>query len=356
MQGNRSKRKEILLVLVSSLLVLIIVELILRTAPNNSGKIKKYGWAVPNNAKYSKMVEDSPGKKVKVEVEYFDYGFKRWGDSGTQKVKMFIIGDSYAQMDRVSNGQEWYSFLEKELNLELFVYGVGGHGSLQEYMVIDDFIDKIRPDLIILQFCDNDYENNLYELDLLVYPYNSNGFRPYLENGEIIYRQPARFYALRRYSSIADRILQIYDRFMRWKIRRNREAYNKQRKAELMGAPKKEKERIRLLREEAFEVTSRIMSMIRKRSEGIPVYLFSVYFSSFSNNLAEKLAKLNNFIYIPLIQEFANAEKENICLRVVNDGHWNRMGNRIVGEGLVAYFKKAGISKINAHVSGVDVN
>ncbi len=102
-----------------------------------------------------------------------------------------------------------------------------------------------------------------------------------------------------------------------------------------MAAPEKEKERIRLLREEAFEVTSRIMSMIRKRSQGIPVYLFSVSFSNFKNHLVEKLAKLNNFIYIPLIQEFVNAEKENICLRVVNDSHWNKMGNRIVGEGWV---------------------
>lgn len=356
MQGNRSKRKEILLALVSSLLVLIIAELILRTTPDNSGRIKKYGWAVPSNAKDSKMIEDSPGKRVKVTVEYFDYGFKRWGDPCSQKVKMFIIGDSYAQMSKVSNGQEWYSFLENELNLELFVYGAGGHGSLQEYMVFDDFIDKIKPDLILLQFCDNDYENNLYELDLSVYPYNSNGYRPYLENDKIIYRQPAPFCTFRRYSSIADKILQVYDRFMRWKVRRNRQAYNKQRQAKLMGAPEKEKERIRLLREEAFEVTNMIMSMIRKRSQGIPVYLFSVSFSNFKNHFVEKLAKLNNFIYIPVIPEFVNAEKENICLRVVNDGHWNRMGNRIVGEGLVAYFKKAGISKISASAPRVDVN
>jgi len=356
MRRDYSKRKEILLALVSSLLVLIIAELALRGTPNSSEKIKKYGWAAPRNTKYVKMVEDIPGAKVKVAVEYFDYGFKRWGNPRSQKIKMFIIGDSYAQMDRVSNGQEWYSFLENQLKLELFVYGAGGHGSLQEYMVFDDFIDKIKPDLILLQFCDNDYENNLYELDLSVYPYNSNGLRPYLESGKIIYRQPVPFYSLRKYSSIASRVLQVYDRFMRWKVRRNRQVYNKQRQAKLTGASEKEREKIRLLKEEAFEVTNRVMSMIRKRSEGIPVYLFSASFYDSNNHLAEKLAKLNNFIYIPVIPEFVNAEKENLCLRVVNDGHWNKMGNKIVGEGLVAYFKKAGISKLSVSVPGVDAN
>jgi len=354
MQRNRFERKEILLVLVLSLLVLFAVELILRTIPNASRKIKQYGWATQGNIKYRKMVKDSPGNTVEVIVEYFDYGFKRWGDPNTQKVKMFIIGDSYTQMDRVSNGEEWYSFLEKELNLELFVYGAGGYGSLQEYMVLNDFIDKIKPDLIILQFCDNDFENNLYELDLSKYPYNSNGYRPYLEKGKIVYRKPVPLCGLRKYSFVADRILQAYDKIAKGRVTRNLLAYNKQMAKKLESAPEKEKERIRLLNDRAFGVTNKIMAMIRKRTKGIPVYFYGVYFSN--NSRAEKLSELNNFIYIPVVAELVNANKEGICLRVVNDGHWNKMGNRLVGEGLVAYFKKAGISKISVPVSGMSTN
>jgi len=92
---------------------------------------------------------------------------------------------------QVSNGEEWYAYLEGHFsNVEVFVSVVEGYGSLQEYLVLDDYIDTIKPNLILWQFCSNDYDNNLYELDLAGYPYNNHGLRPYLEQGAIVYRLP----------------------------------------------------------------------------------------------------------------------------------------------------------------------
>ena len=57
-----------------------------------------------------------------------------------------------------------YAYLEKEFShINFFVYGGGGYGSLQEYMIWDDYIDEIDPDIVIWQFCINDYWNNSYD-------------------------------------------------------------------------------------------------------------------------------------------------------------------------------------------------
>ena len=38
--------------------------------------------------------------------------------------------------------------------------GGGGYGTLQQYLLIKKNLDKIKPDIFIHQFCENDFENN----------------------------------------------------------------------------------------------------------------------------------------------------------------------------------------------------
>ena len=334
---------KLFLVSFSVIISLLAAELILRTT-SSPCNLTKYGWIVAANTEYRKVVEDTPGELVTITVKHFENGFKRWGNINTEKVKMFIIGDSYTKMDFVSNGEEWYSFLEKEFkDLELFVYGAGGYGSLQEYMVLDDYIDKINPDLIVLQFSDNDFTNNLYDLDLLSYPYNNHSFKPYLEKGKIVYRLPLPLSKLRRHSFIAGKILQIYDTIKLKIALGDLEAYKKQRQSRGENAPKKEKERISQLGNAATQVTNNIMAMISKRAGAVPVYFLSM--SRPLSPRIEKLCKKNNFIYIPGIAEYIIPREKNYCLRIVNDGHWNKLGNKFIGERLVEYFKEVGMAK-----------
>src|SRR5262249_39998242 len=136
-------------------------------------------------------VQDQPGQFRTVENTFFKAGFKRWGNLNPPSPKVFILGDSFTEMGLVSNGEEWYGYLEKAFNtVEWFVHGTGGHGSLQEYMVLNDYIDQIKPNLILWQFCPNDYADNFYPWDRKTYPHNNFGIRPYLEHGQIVYKLP----------------------------------------------------------------------------------------------------------------------------------------------------------------------
>ena len=305
--------KNLLLVLSSTLVVLLAVELIGRVIIPPTNKIIKYGWAISANSQIRKVVEDSPGKLVEIKNKYFDNGFKRWGDVNTGKVKMLILGDSYTEMNCVSNGEEWYSYLEKKFtDLELFVYGASGYGSLQEYMVLDDYIDKIKPDLILLQFCENDIVDNLYDLDLLSYPFNNHSSRPYLVNGTIVYKYPLPFSELRKSSFILNRILQIYDKIGFGMATRDLKSYLKQRDVRFNNLPKKEQSNLKKLKKDAFSVTNKIMAMIKKRAGILPVYFLDISYPADSRG--QKLCKQNNFNYIPGINESIIAKENNYYL------------------------------------------
>lgn len=87
----------------------------------------------------------------------------------------------------------YYEVIRRNLNAEIFVYGCGAHGTLQEFLALDKYFDRIKPNLVVLQVCDNDFINNSWQLEGLAAYYNDRRIWPYLINGQIEYRYPRAF-------------------------------------------------------------------------------------------------------------------------------------------------------------------
>ena len=297
----------------------------------------KYGWTIKSDRTLTRKIHDSPGNFRSAHSTFFENGFRRWGDLTKPAIKVLVLGDSYTEDIYVSNGEEWYAYLEKAFkDVELFVYGAGGYGSLQEFLVLDDFIDEIDPDVVVWQFCSNDYSNNLYAWDRSHYPNNNFGVRPYLENGQVIYRLPLPFPELRKYSKFADLLLRLYDvKMKQWNdtifsstsLASAREVNNDER----MLVMAQEKERA------GFEVTQTILQMARRRTGEVPFFLL------FADQMTEKerrFCQIEDMTCIPgIFEHLERKEAQGNVVRVVDDGHWNLAGNRFVGEYLVNYFK-----------------
>jgi hypothetical protein len=304
----------------------------------------KYGWSLAPNSKKSWAVHDTKGNYRKVENEYFDHGFKRWPKDPGDKPRVLIIGDSFTEMDYVSNGEEWYAYLELAFpDIAFYVFGAGGYGTLQEYMVMDDHFDTVMPDAIIWLFCDNDYSNNYYELDKREYPYNNHFVRPYWEDNAIVYRLPLPYPQLRKYSFSADRLLHIYDKIRRKIASQNWakfiqiwiESQNKRPFA------KKQYARRDQYMSKAINVTKLLARKIRSRAGDIPIYFFTPYVKFTSEN--RSICEAGNFRGSDALSEqMAKILMSSIQLLVVNDGHWNYSGNRHAGEILSEYFKSIG--------------
>ncbi len=73
-----------------------------------------------------------------------------FGNPRSEKLKILIIGDSYTHGLGVKRKEMYYTTLKRELNAEIFAYSAIGYGTLQEGMVLDRYLEDIRPDLILL--------------------------------------------------------------------------------------------------------------------------------------------------------------------------------------------------------------
>ncbi len=302
----------------------------------------KYGWSVSENKILKRKIQDTKDNFRKVSVQYYSYGFKRWPVDSASNLRVLIVGDSFTQMNWVSNGEEWYAYLEKAFPyITFYVFGGGGYGTLQEYMIIDDHIDSINPDAIILQFCKNDYANNYYALDKRDYPFNNHHVRPYWENNDIIYRLPLPYPNLREYSFSADRLLHLYDRKRLRAATNDLSEYRKRRKEEQNSLNLREKKAFELDKRKSVEVTKMLAKQIRSRVGNIPVYFFQA--CGKLTDTDRSICEAGDFRFIENIHGYLkNIESRGVQIRVENNGHWNYSGNEYVGEKLAEYFKGIG--------------
>ena len=107
-----------------------------------------------------------------------DYGPERLNG----KYRVLILGDSFTEGVHVKDEELFSSRLEN-LNpeIEAINAGIGGYGTVQEYLYLTSEGLRFRPDLVLLMFFENDLDDNC----LSYYP--GFGPRPYavLRDGEI---------------------------------------------------------------------------------------------------------------------------------------------------------------------------
>jgi len=332
------QRKDFFVLFVSILLFLIIVETLMHLFLPPIHMIEINNNYPLEKVSHKRIVENNLNLFRNVKNDYFNYGFKRWGNLSSDKSRILIIGDSFTEMVTVNNGEEWYSYLEKNLTgYDFFVYGQGAFGTMQEYIIINDFYDIINPDFIILQFCQNDFSDNYYKWDKRLFPYSFPGYRPYLVNDEIVYKLPVPFAKLRYYSRFVDYILNMYDRIIIIFYENNLLS-----RPEWESIIKNDKEYV-----EAMNTTTKIIRKIVKRTENSEVFLFNAC-KTYPDN-EEMFFSQFNLTFIPKIPEKIGeiCFLKDVNCHVINDGHHNLVGNKVLGEYLVGYFNDNNLINLN---------
>ena len=140
----------------------------------------KFGWYTKSNDQQVGKQKDKAGNEYDVIYETEKNGFREWGDVNSKKKKVFFLGDSYIQSVEVSNDKLFYNLLKDSLDIEVFAFGQAGFGNWQQYLVLEKFFDVIKPDVVVLQTCDNDFIDNYHQLELES-GYKVGLERPYLK-------------------------------------------------------------------------------------------------------------------------------------------------------------------------------
>lgn len=288
------------------------------------------GWVSPPYYKTKSIrFVDASGKSYERKYQTFEHGFRAWGDVSSKKPKIFFIGDSFTQCFEVSNEKTYYGVFKKHFlnEVEVFAYGSGGYGTLQEFMIIDKYINQINPDAVVLQFCSNDFGNNSFQSEANAIVLNQT-IRPYLVEDEVIYRFSKwhPYPILLKYSMLFN-FLDSRTQKLRYKL--------------IGGYNYKAAKSIN--HESPYQVTSKIMAMIRERvPRETPLYTFNCQGEDKNEKIYKsfiEVAEKNGFTVIPgIAQAVRDAELSGKVVRAADGGHLNNYGNEIMGKELAGYF------------------
>ena len=221
--------------------------------------------------------------------------------------------------------------LKNNSNIEIFAYGAGGYGSLQEYMILDKYIDEIDPDIILWQFCDNDFINNDHELESRSILNGALDPRPYYVNDKIKVMKPWR-----RHGIIYDFLHRLYFVQLASLEIRILEKDN-------LVTIEKELTQEHPLYLNSVHTTEKIMKLCKNRIGNKPLITFNAKmydeFPGWWSDAFEKIAMKNNFIFLSQITDSLTTARDS---GIKIDGtpkneHWNSTGHAIVGKLLLNY-------------------
>lgn len=285
------------------------------------------GWKPKANFSARMKVRNQTGDEYEVDHSSGRSGFRAFGDlSGTRK-RVLIVGDSFTSDPYTNNGEAYFGIVGKRLPVEVFAIGGGGYGTLQELLLVRQFVDLIKPDIFVLQYCTNDISDNSFDLeDRTSHVRNQKNLRPYLVGGSIIYRLPKYHpYLLLHNNSRLFRKLDI--ELMKLEYLIDDPARPGRPEVPAIAAEKAA----------AIAVTGKLMSQL---AAAMPKGTRLLTISCDTSNREETetwkaMAQAAGLDAYPSVSEkIEAAERNGEVVRMFDRQHWNRLGNRIAGEEL----------------------
>ena len=178
------------------------------------------GWILKPNKEIIFSQITSKGLKYDVAFKTSAVeGFREYEDFKNKNKNILVIGDSYTAGPYTSNEKMYYSiikniFIKNNINLNWYVMGSGGYGTTQQLLLLKKYHKKIKPDIILHQFCSNDFFDNSIKIGKLSTAHDQYLRRPYYKNNKIYkvensFSPVYRF--LYRYSFIFKKFDQIYN-------------------------------------------------------------------------------------------------------------------------------------------------
>jgi hypothetical protein len=348
------KFKNLKYILPSAVIVLVLIiisgELILRMfgPPVIYEYDKTLGWRPKGNFSKTITVTDKAGEKYSVNYSTNEYGFREFDDTNSGRKKILFVGDSWTGDLYTSDEDAYFGIVKKDLPVEVFAIGAGGYGTLQELMLIRQYARLIKPDILVLQYCDNDIINNSFTLEGMRIVRNQKNLRPYWVDGRIKYRYPQGNLYLFLYKNF--RLFRSLDTFYSNLQYQKYKSYNPPQYAayEAYGVfwkdlPPDIADKVIALKSEAVSTTQFLMSEIRRI---LPPTTQLITFPASSDDPEElriwqSISKNAGFIAYPSVSmKVEEAEKTGRTVRVMDGAHWNRLGNKIAGEELVKIIKR----------------
>jgi len=175
-----NKRKEIALLVSAIFFSIIIAEVFLRLFyPQIDERHKMFqfdpylGWRFIPNKRGAIVYREGPYHFIKTN----SLGFRdQEPPSSNENIsKILVLGDSFVVNVSVKDDQVFTEIMEQHLYRTVVLnFGVNGYGQVQEYLLLKQWFNKIKPELVILViYIKNDFDDNLGRLWRYARPFAS---------------------------------------------------------------------------------------------------------------------------------------------------------------------------------------
>lgn len=293
------------------------------------------GWKMRPNYTWVGEMKDANGQPYRDSIRYDANGFKAFGDTASSKPKVLFLGDSFTASIESSNNETFYNLLADTLNFEAFAYGHAGYGTLQEYLILDQWVDRIKPNLVVLETCSNDFIDNYAQLEIAC-GYKVGQRRPYLDrDGSIFYRRPLNLWQRLKepiwfYRWVNDR----------WDMVKFNATKQEKQVGEYYIATQKRKFRPF---DEAVKRTEKLVGMIRKRlPKKTKLVAFFADIEEPQNSEMKRIFEENGAMFLTtparLIED--TQLKTKISLKAIDNCHWNPKGQAVIAQALLPHLKE----------------
>lgn len=285
------------------------------------------GWRAKANYQFNGVRKDESGVSRPVEFQTDSNGFRAFGAPDAARCKVFVAGDSYTFARDVSQNETFYAPMQQDGAFEVFAYGCDGYGTLQECFVLESWLAKIQPDLVVLQLCRNDFIGNTLALTRHSSLNQCQVLQPFLApDGSIQYSNPADGPWTLALSSVPSRLLQFLSRRIdnRYGVPSYENSIEHEIEREGPNHP---------LFRESVKTTGALLARFKERCGAVPLLAFDVatiepYYTAFRKICAEQ--------GIPFLEEIpksiSQAHERGEIVFAEDKAHWNPRGHAIAGE------------------------
>jgi len=287
----------------------------------------RLGWRPKAGFSAQITVHDASGERRVVDHRTLDHGFRAFGDPSSPRKRILFVGDSFTADPSTASEEAYFGIVGQRLPVEVFAIGGGGYGTLQAWMLIAPLVDRVRPDVLVLQYCTNDLTDNSYALESrLSHVRNQKNLRPYLVGDTTVYRlSPHHPY----------RVLLNHSRlFRKLDIELMKLQY---RYADPTAVPPELAADVAAERAEAVALTTRLMARVAAEMPAGALRLSISCSTADPDESAtwQAMARAAGLQPLPSVSgQVEAAERDGVSVRTIDGFHWNRAGHRVAGEEL----------------------
>ncbi|MEO2005251.1 MAG: hypothetical protein ABGY41_14270, partial [Candidatus Poribacteria bacterium] len=112
----------------------------------------RLGWVPTPNMSYDWEPETIAGESYPVAYRTNADGM-RPPVLDTSRPNLVVVGDSFTQAAQTDGGDTYYRVVAEALGYDVFAFGAGGYGSLQQYLALGDLVARYSPELVLWQVC-----------------------------------------------------------------------------------------------------------------------------------------------------------------------------------------------------------